>query len=79
LFGYAHVRRLERALLAHYTKLVVDLAADLEPGGYERAARIAALPDIVRGYEEVKVANVASYLQMLVDEGVDVSALKERL
>ena len=76
VFGYAHVRRLERALLAHYTQLVADLAAGLTPAAYERAVRIAELPDLVRGYEDVKVGNVATYVEQLVAEGVDVEALR---
>lgn len=74
VFGYAHVRRLERTLLAHYTQLVTDLANDLAPESYDRAVRIAELPDVVRGYEEVKVGNVATYVDLLAAEGVDVDA-----
>jgi indolepyruvate ferredoxin oxidoreductase len=39
------------------------MAAD---GEVERAIRIAALPDMVRGYEDVKLANVARYREALV-------------
>ena len=33
---------------------------DLGPERHERAVRIARLPDLVRGYEEVKLRNVAA-------------------
>jgi indolepyruvate ferredoxin oxidoreductase len=74
-FGHTHVRRLERALLAHYRDVVTALAADLSAQGYERAVRVADLPDVVRGYEGVKLANIATYRERLTEEGIDVSAL----
>ncbi|MTD55580.1 indolepyruvate ferredoxin oxidoreductase family protein [Amycolatopsis pithecellobii] len=71
LFGYAHVRRLERALVAHYREVVTSLAESLTPENYERAVRVASLPDLVRGYEGVKLANVAHYRESLAAEGID--------
>jgi indolepyruvate ferredoxin oxidoreductase len=60
-FGHAHVRRVERALLAEYVEIVTDLAADLDATGYDRAVEIAWLADVVRGYEGVKLANIEVY------------------
>lgn len=70
-FGYAHVRRVERELLAHYSATVLDLAAGLDRAGYARAAAIAALPDVVRGYEDVKLGNVEVYREKLAEFGID--------
>ncbi|MFE7796057.1 indolepyruvate ferredoxin oxidoreductase family protein [Nocardia sp. NPDC057440] len=70
-FGYAHVRRVERALLAHYTEMVTALAADLGPAGYDRAVEAAALTDIVRGYEDIKLANVELYRNGLRELGIE--------
>ncbi|MEV6428854.1 indolepyruvate ferredoxin oxidoreductase family protein [Nocardia sp. NPDC051463] len=70
-FGYAHVRRVERALLAHYTEMVTTLAADLDPAGYDRAVEAAALTDIVRGYEDIKLANVELYRNGLRELGIE--------
>lgn len=70
-FGYAHVRRVERELLAHYTAMVADLASVLDPAGYDRAVRAAALPDVVRGYEDIKLANVALYSERLRELGIE--------
>lgn len=70
-FGYAHVRRVERELLAHYSATVLGLAAGLDRDGYARAATIAALPDVVRGYEDVKLGNVEVYREKLVEFGID--------
>ncbi|MRH89309.1 indolepyruvate ferredoxin oxidoreductase family protein [Nocardia sp. SYP-A9097] len=60
-FGYAHVRKVERELLAHYTAMVRHLAATLTLDNYDIAVQAAALPDLVRGYEDVKLANVEQY------------------
>lgn len=70
-FGYAHVRRVERALLAHYTATIQRLAADLDVDSYDRAAEIAALPDMVRGYEDVKLRSVEQYRARLAELGID--------
>ena len=72
-FGRAHVRRLERAMLAHYRDLLTGLADDLSADTYERACRLAELPDVVRGYESVKLANVERYRDALRAEGVEPS------
>ncbi|NMO93610.1 indolepyruvate ferredoxin oxidoreductase family protein [Actinomycetospora sp. TBRC 11914] len=64
-FGRAEVRRVERALVEEYRALVPRLSAMAADGEVERAVRIAALPDMVRGYEGVKLANVARYREAL--------------
>ncbi|EME14518.1 indolepyruvate ferredoxin oxidoreductase family protein [Rhodococcus triatomae] len=69
-FGYAHVRRVERELLAHYTATVRELAATLTTDSYDRAAEIASLADLVRGYESVKLDNVELYRTRLRELGV---------
>ena len=69
-FGYTHVRRVERDLLAEYTDIVTQLAADLSAGDYDRAVEVAGLPDVVRGYEDVKLGNIATYRARLAELGV---------
>ncbi|WP_028656135.1 indolepyruvate ferredoxin oxidoreductase family protein [Nocardioides sp. J54] len=69
-FGRAHVRKVERELRDHYRATVTGLARELGAGDYERAVRIAELPDMVRGYEEVKLRNVEGYVAALVELGV---------
>ncbi len=64
-FGRAEVRRVERALVAEYRALVPRLVARAAEGDVEGAVRIAALPDMVRGYEDVKLANVARYREAI--------------
>ncbi|UUW91519.1 indolepyruvate ferredoxin oxidoreductase family protein [Pimelobacter simplex] len=75
-FGYAHVRRVERDLRDHYRTLVADLARELTPAGYDRAVRLAELPDLVRGYEGVKLRNVERYVAELAELGVTPPAVK---
>ncbi len=83
-FGWAHVRRVERELVEEYVAEVAELGellaatqarggSDRDPAEFaERCAEIAALPDLVRGYEEIKLDNVADYRQRL-------AALREEL
>ncbi|TCC25378.1 indolepyruvate ferredoxin oxidoreductase family protein [Kribbella speibonae] len=71
LFGYAHLRKLERTLRDHYRALMTDLAAELDLASYERAVQLAELPDLVRGYESVKLRNVDRYTTALRELGVE--------
>jgi indolepyruvate ferredoxin oxidoreductase len=60
-FGYARVRRTERALVGEYRELVERALRDLSPKTHDRAVQIARLPDLVRGYEDVKLRNVQRF------------------
>jgi indolepyruvate ferredoxin oxidoreductase len=60
-FGRTEVRREERALLAEYRDVITRLAEGLTAANHARAVEIAALPDLVRGYEDVKLTAVAAY------------------
>jgi indolepyruvate ferredoxin oxidoreductase len=62
-FGYAAVRGVERALIAEYRALVENAAIGLSPESYERAVKLATLPDVIRGYEAVKLRNVDRFRQ----------------
>ena len=66
-FGYTEVRRAERALIGEYREVVDTLLAGLTPGNHELAVQIAALPDMVRGYEEIKLATVRAYHEKLAE------------
>jgi len=61
IFGYTEVRRLERALIPEYRQLVETALAKLTPANHAAVVAIAELPDMIRGYEEVKLANVQRY------------------
>jgi len=58
-FGYAAVRRTERALITEY-RAAIEQVLGCAPD-HPLAAELAGLPDMVRGYEEIKLANVAAY------------------
>lgn len=75
-FGRAHVRRVERSLVEHYWSTVDDLAQTLTSAGFQRAVDVANAPDLVRGYEGVKLRNVDRYVSHLRSLSVDTSALE---
>ncbi len=60
-FGFARIRREERRIAREYRKLLGDLAERLTPANHAIAVELAALPDMVRGYEDIKQANIARY------------------
>jgi indolepyruvate ferredoxin oxidoreductase len=60
-FGYAAMRRLERALIGEYRAQIEQALAGLAPATYERAVALAELPDMIRGYEQVKLRSVERF------------------
>ncbi len=58
-FGYSHMRREERRLIAWYRDLVEGALARLTSKTYELAIEIARLPDGIRGYESIKLSTLA--------------------
>ncbi|MFN0026348.1 MAG: indolepyruvate ferredoxin oxidoreductase family protein [Acidimicrobiales bacterium] len=65
-FGYAKVRRVERQLAKEYGQLVQRLAGRFASGALAvpqlpTAVDLANLPDLVRGYEQIKLDNVEIY------------------
>lgn len=63
IFGYDRVRRVERGLIEEYRQLVFSTLEGLDADNYERAVKLASLPDMVRGYDEVKLGNVERFWQ----------------
>jgi indolepyruvate ferredoxin oxidoreductase len=60
-FGHTEVRRTERSLVREYRELVDDALARLSPATYDRAVELASLPELVRGYEKIKLASVEHF------------------
>jgi indolepyruvate ferredoxin oxidoreductase len=60
-FGRAEVRRVERALIGEYRALVEKALSDLSELTHDRAVRLANVPDVIRGYEEIKLRNVQRF------------------
>jgi indolepyruvate ferredoxin oxidoreductase len=50
--------------------VVSRLAAELDTANYDRAVEAAALADMVRGYEDIKLASVDAYHARLHDLGI---------
>jgi indolepyruvate ferredoxin oxidoreductase len=60
-FGRAEVRRVERALIDEYRALVDEALSLLTPETHATALELLELPDVIRGYEEIKLRNVTLY------------------
>jgi indolepyruvate ferredoxin oxidoreductase len=61
LFALPRVRRVERALPDEYRALVERSLERLTPVTHATVAEIADLPDLVRGSEDIKLANVDKF------------------
>jgi indolepyruvate ferredoxin oxidoreductase len=61
LFGLTAVRRVERALPGEYVALVARSLERLTPVTHPMVAQIAELPDLIRGYEDIKLAGVERF------------------
>jgi indolepyruvate ferredoxin oxidoreductase len=57
-FGYAAIRREERALIAWYRNLIEEVLEHLTPENLPLAIEIACLPDQIRGYEHIKMESI---------------------
>ncbi|RBM17074.1 indolepyruvate ferredoxin oxidoreductase [Prauserella sp. PE36] len=60
-FGYARVRRVERRLIEEYRQLMGQALSYLDEHNIDLVVELAELPDVVRGYEEIKLRNVAVF------------------
>ncbi len=59
-FGHTAERKLERRLVRDYEAIVDELLARLNAGNRALAVAIASVPERIRGYGHVKLANVAT-------------------
>jgi indolepyruvate ferredoxin oxidoreductase len=67
VFGMPKVRRVERALPGEYRALVERSLQRLTPVTHATVAEIAELPDVVRGYEDIKLRNVERFREQAVE------------
>ncbi|MFC5994949.1 indolepyruvate ferredoxin oxidoreductase family protein [Pseudonocardia hispaniensis] len=70
-FGRTAVRRLERSLAAEYRALMLRLAARLTAETYATAVAAAQAAELVRGYEDVKLAGIERYRARLAELGIE--------
>ncbi|MEM7801133.1 MAG: DUF6537 domain-containing protein, partial [Chloroflexota bacterium] len=61
IFGRDEVRREERLLIEEYKSMISSLLNDLNASNYSQAVEMANLPDMIRGYETIKLNNIATY------------------
>ncbi|MEZ5735594.1 MAG: indolepyruvate ferredoxin oxidoreductase family protein [Novosphingobium sp.] len=80
LFGIGVVRSEEKGLIGEYRELVLS-AVERHGDKPDLLARIVALPDIIRGYEEVKIGNIERYreaaVRLMENDNVELAALRE--
>jgi indolepyruvate ferredoxin oxidoreductase len=67
VFGRTEVRRTERALPGEYRDAVTAALPRLSAQTLPALVALADLPDMVRGYEDVKLANVARFRTALAE------------
>jgi len=60
-FGHTRVRRTELELISEYRTMIESALATLSEETYVRTVELAALPDMIRGYEEIKLASADRY------------------
>ena len=58
VFGLTEERRMERALIGEYEALINELLLNLTADTLDSAVALARLPETIRGYGHVKLANV---------------------
>ncbi len=64
-FRWAEVRRVERKLPGEYLAAIDQALDSLSADNLDATVAVANLPDIVRGYEDIKLANVLTYREKL--------------
>jgi indolepyruvate ferredoxin oxidoreductase len=67
IFGYAALRRQERALIGWYRDLVRRVLDRVNTDNLALAREIVLLPDQIRGYEHIKLASIKA-VQQLAEE-----------
>ena len=58
---------MERGLIDEYQQMIDQAISALSRDSYDRAVAIAELPDMIRGYEEIKEANVEKFREAAKD------------
>ena len=55
------VRQSDREILHHYKTTLIDNIDKVSNGGYNNLVKFSELPDLIRGYEDVRLATVDTY------------------
>lgn len=67
IFGKAEVRREEQTLPSEYMEMVSEGLHSLSAHSYNQLVTLAESPDIIRGYEDIKLANIAKYREHVAE------------
>jgi indolepyruvate ferredoxin oxidoreductase len=68
VFGLLAHRRQERALIGWYRNLIEQIVGNLTPENLPQAIEIAALPDQIRGYEQIKEKSISAVKQQAAEK-----------
>jgi indolepyruvate ferredoxin oxidoreductase len=60
-FGYAEVRKVERAMIPEFEQAIDTIVRRLTSRNLDAAVQLANLPDQVRGYEDIKLRRAETY------------------
>jgi len=66
-FGHAEMRRTERALVEEYRSLMASALERLTPATAALVAALATSAEEIRGYEDVKRANIARFAALTTE------------
>jgi indolepyruvate ferredoxin oxidoreductase len=61
VFGTARLRRTERALVPLYQATMIRALKHLDQSTYDNVVALAGLPDLVRGYEDIKLKSIEAF------------------
>ncbi|MEV4129903.1 indolepyruvate ferredoxin oxidoreductase family protein [Nocardia sp. NPDC049707] len=75
-FGYARMRRLERRLVREYWALTESAVALLTNANDERVQAILALPQEIRGYEDIKLNSIREYEARVLESMTSLTKLE---
>ncbi|HRQ60830.1 MAG TPA: 2-oxoacid:acceptor oxidoreductase family protein, partial [Alphaproteobacteria bacterium] len=65
IFGYNHERKIERQLITEYEAMVDEVLQKLNASNQTACAEVLALPDMIKGYGPVKMANIEKFRAQL--------------
>jgi indolepyruvate ferredoxin oxidoreductase len=77
-FGYTKVRRLERQLIGEYNTILQRALAHLSGDNVASVVAIAELPDLIRGYEQVKLRNIDRFRTRSAELLADLELQRDR-
>ncbi len=66
-FGRDEVRGVERGLIAEYDQMLDEMLGSLTPDNHAVWVRLTGLAEMIRGYDEVKLGNVAAYREQFAE------------